>query len=68
MTFRNAYQKTALIVNLAEKNKKVEELDITELQKIEPKLTKDVIKVFNLKNSIKSKNLTEEHLLIILKR
>ena len=56
MTFRNAYQKTALIVNLAEKNKKkLEELDITELQKIEPKLTKDVIKVFNLKNSIKSK-------------
>ncbi len=56
MTFRNAYQKTAAIVNLAEKKrKKLEDLNIDELKKIEPKLTNEVMKVFNLKNSIKSK-------------
>ena len=56
MSFRRAYQKTAEIVNLAEKKKKkLRELKIEELQKIEPKLTKDVFKIFNLKNSINSK-------------
>ncbi len=56
MTFRDAYQKTAAIVNFAEKKKKrLEDLDLIELNKIEPKLTKEVIKVFNLKNSINSK-------------
>ena len=56
MTFRNAYQKTAAIVNLAEtKNKKLEDLSIIELKKIEPKLSSDVFKVFNLKNSVNSK-------------
>ena len=56
MSFRNAYQKTADIVNLAEKKKKkLEDLDLVELKKIEPKLTEDVLKVFNLKNSINSK-------------
>jgi argininosuccinate lyase len=56
MTFRNAYQKTAAIVNIAErKNKKLEDLSISELKKIEPKLNNDVLKVFNLKNSVNSK-------------
>ena len=56
MSFRKAYQKTAEIVNFAEKNrKKLRELKIEELKKIEPKLTDDVLKVFNLKNSINSK-------------
>ncbi len=56
MSFRNAYQKTAAIVNLAEKKRKrLEDLTIVELKKIEPKLTEDVLKVFNLKNSINSK-------------
>ncbi len=55
-SFRKAYQKTALIVNFAEKKqKKLENLTIEELKKIEPKLTNDVLKVFNLKNSINSK-------------
>ena len=49
MTFRNAYKKTAIIVNLAEKKKKLEDLDFIDL-KIEPKLTKEVMKIFNLKN------------------
>ncbi len=54
--FRKAYQKTAAIVNLAEKKKKnLYELDLNELKKIEPKLTSDVLKVFDLKNSIRSK-------------
>ena len=56
ITFRNAYQKTAALVNLAEKKKKnLDDLDINELKKIEPKLTEDVKKVFNLKNSVNSK-------------
>ncbi len=56
MSFRKAYQKTAEIVNFAEKKKKkLRELKIEELQKIEPKLTNDVLKVFDLKNSVNSK-------------
>ena len=56
MSFRKAYQKTANIVNLAEKKKKkLDELTIEELKKIEPKLTSDVLKVFDLNNSVRSK-------------
>ena len=56
MTFRDAYQKTALIVNYAEKKrKKLNELTIEELKKTESRLTKDVLKVFNLENSVNSK-------------
>jgi argininosuccinate lyase len=56
MSFREAYQKTAKIVNFAEmKKKKLRELNIQELKKIEPKLTNDVLKVFDLKNSVNSK-------------
>ena len=56
MSFRKAYEKTAEIVNLAEKKKKkLNELKIEELKKIEPKLTQEVLKVFDLKSSINSK-------------
>ena len=56
MSFRKAYEKTAAVVNLAEKKKKnLNNLSIEELKKIEPKLTNDVLKVFDLKNSINSK-------------
>jgi len=56
MSFRKAYQMTALVINYAEKKKKkLDELSIEELKKIEPKLTVDVLKVFNLKNSVNSK-------------
>ena len=56
MSFRKAYQKTAEIVNFAEKKrKKLKDLKIEELKKIEPKLTNEVLKVFDLKNSINSK-------------
>ena len=54
--FRKAYKTTAMIVNLAEKKKKkLNELSIEELKKIEPKLTTEVLKVFNVKNSVNSK-------------
>ena len=56
MSFREAYKKTANIVNLAEKKKKnLSELSIEELKMVEPKLTEDVLMIFDLKNSIKSK-------------
>ncbi len=56
MSFRSAYQKTALIVNFAEKNKKkLDDLKLAELKKIEPRLKEDVLKVFNITNSINSK-------------
>ena len=56
MSFRKAYQKTAAVVNLAEKKKKkLDELSLNDLKKIEPKLTSDVLKVFNLTNSVNSK-------------
>ena len=55
-SFREAYQITAKLVNFAEKNKKrLEDLSIQDLKTIEPKLTNDVLKVFDLKNSINSK-------------
>jgi len=56
MSFRKAYEVTTSVVNYAEKKKKkLSELSIDELNKIEPKLTNDVLKVFDLKNSVNSK-------------
>ena len=56
LPFRKAYQITSKIVNYAEsKNIKLNELTLKELKKIEPRLNEDVLKVFDLKNSIKSK-------------
>ena len=54
--FRKAYLITAKIVNYSEKqNKKLSELTINEIKKIEPKLNNDVLKVFDINNSINSK-------------
>ena len=56
MPFRKAYKVTANIVNIAEKKKKnLDQLTLAELKKIEPKLSNDVLKVFDLKNSVNSK-------------
>ena len=56
MSFRKAYQKTSAIVNLAEKRKiNLNELSLDQLRKVEPKLTEDVLKVFDLNNSVNSK-------------
>ncbi len=56
LPFRKAYQITSKIVNYAEsKNIKLNELTLKELKKIEPKLNEDILKVFDLESSIKSK-------------
>ena len=44
-----------LLIMLKKRKKKLHELNINELNKIEPKLTKDVLKIFDLKYSIRSK-------------
>ncbi len=55
-SFRQAYQTTAKIVNYSErKKKKLNELNLNELQKFEPKLKNNVLNIFILKNSINSK-------------
>ena len=57
MSFREAYKKTAAIVNMAERKKKnLNELSLNEFKNFEPKLNKEVLKIFDLKNSINSKN------------
>ena len=54
--FRKAYIVTAKIINTAErKRKRIQELDIKELNKIEPKLNNDIYKILNLENSVRSK-------------
>ena len=54
--FRKSYQITAKIVNYCEKNKKnLSDLSLKELKRIEPNIKEDVIKVFDLKNSVNSK-------------
>ena len=54
--FRKSYQITAKIVNYCEKNKKnLSDLSIQELRNIEPRVEEDIIKVFDLKNSVNSK-------------
>ena len=66
MTFRKAYKKTASIVNYAEKKEiKLNELSLKDLRKVESKLKNNVLNVFNLYTSVNSKNLLEEHHLII---
>ena len=56
ISFRKAYQKTIDIINLAEKKRKrLDQLTLVELKSIDPKLTNDVLKIFDLKNSVNSK-------------
>ena len=56
LSFRKAYQITSKIVNYAEsKNVKLNELTLKELKGIEPMLNEDILKVFDLESSIKSK-------------
>ncbi len=55
-SFRKSYQLTAKIVNYCEKNKKFfSDLSIQELKKIEPNIKDNVIKVFDIRNSVNSK-------------
>ena len=54
--FRKAYLITSKIVNLAEqKNKKLEELLIHEVKRIDKNLNENVLKLLTLENSVKSK-------------
>ncbi len=54
--FRKAYAITSKIVNLAErKNKKFDELTVTEIKSIDKKLNENALKLLNLENSVKSK-------------
>ena len=54
--FRKSYQITAKIVNYCEKNKKnLSDLSYKELKVMEPNIKQDVIKIFDLYNSVNSK-------------
>ncbi|MDC6465539.1 argininosuccinate lyase [Pelagibacteraceae bacterium] len=56
LSFRNAYKISAKLVNYAEKKKKkLSELNLDEIKKIKKDLDKNVIKVFDVKHSVKSK-------------
>jgi len=55
-SFREAYKVSAKLVNYAEKNKKkLDELSFNEVRKMNNKLNNNVMKVFNVKNSVNSK-------------
>ena len=57
LSFRDAYKISSKVVNFAEKNKKnLDELTLNEIQKFHKNLNNDVLKIFNVKNSMNSKN------------
>ena len=56
MSFRDAHKKSATLVNIAEKNNQtLDELDFLTIKKVEKSVEKDVLKIFDLKNSVNSK-------------
>ncbi len=56
LSFRDAYKISAELVTYAEKNnKKLNELTFNEVKKMKNDLNKDVMKVFNVKNSVNLK-------------
>jgi len=56
LSFRNAYKMSAKLVNYAEKKKKkLNELSLNEVKKIKKDLNKNVVKVFDVKNSVNLK-------------
>jgi argininosuccinate lyase len=53
LPFRDAHHVTGRVVALADKRKlKLDELALTDLQSIEPKITKDIFKVLRVENSV----------------
>ena len=57
LSFREAYKISSKVVNYAEKNKKnLEELTLNEIKKFHKNLDYSVLKIFNVKNSMNSKN------------
>jgi len=56
LSFREAYKISAKLVNYAEKNKKkLNQLNFNEVKKMNSNLDKNVMKVFNVKNSVNLK-------------
>jgi len=56
LSFREAYKISAKLVNYAEKNKKkLNQLDFDEVKKMKNDLDKNVMKVFNVRNSVNLK-------------
>ncbi len=56
LSFREAYTISAKLVNYAEKNKKIlSELNLEEVKKFYKDLDKNVLKVFDVKNSMNTK-------------
>ena len=57
LSFRDAYKISSKIVNYAEKNKKnLDELTLNEIKKFYKNINYNVLKIFNVKNSMNSKN------------
>ncbi len=56
LSFREAYTKTANIVNYSEKkNKALQDLSIKEIQKIVPNASEDIFNILNIEKSVESK-------------
>jgi len=56
LSFRDAYKISAKLVNYAEKNKKkLNQLNFGEVKKIKNNLDKNVMNVFNVRNSVNLK-------------
>ena len=56
LSFREAYKISAKLVNYAEKKrKKLNELNLDQVKKVKNNLKKDVMKVFNVRNSVNFK-------------
>ena len=56
LSFRDAYKVSSKVVNYAEKKQKnLDELSLDEVKKFKKDLNKDVMKIFNIYNSINSK-------------
>ena len=56
ISFRNAYKKSAELVNIAEKNGvRLDQLDFRVVKQIDKLIEKDVMNIFNIKHSIEKK-------------
>ena len=57
LSFREAYKISSKIVNYAERKKKnLDKLTLEEIRKFHKNLNNNVLKIFNVKNSMNSKN------------
>ena len=57
LSFRESYGISAQLVNFAEKNNKtLDQISLNDLKKFNKNLDKNVLKVFDVKNSMNSKN------------